>query len=267
MKKHFLGLSLLICSFVAISCKKEVELPKPISPQTTTSSTPVLSYEIVNSWHHDPGAFTQGLQFFNGQLYETTGLNSRSSLRRVDLGSGKVLQKIDLDNEYFGEGMTIFGGKIYVITYQTHVGFIYDLKTFKQLGSWKYEGEGWGLTNDGTYIIMSNGTSKINYLDPRTLAIIKTIDVTDQGFQVEYINELEYIEGIIYANIWTTNRIVKIDPTTGKVLSWIDMSGLLSAQEIEAKPDVLNGIAYDEKTKRIFVTGKLWPRLFEVKSK
>ncbi len=265
MKKYFLIALFLTFALVSQSCKKEVEIPKP--PQSTTQPAPVYTFEVVNTWHHDPDAFTQGLQYLNGELYESTGLNGKSSLRRVELTTGKVLQKIDIPNEYFAEGMTILGDKIYQITYQTHIGFIYDLKTFKQLATWHYEGEGWGLTNDGTYIIMTSGSNKINYLDPRSLTIVKTLEVYDEGYQIENLNELEYIKGEIFANIWQTNRVARIDPVTGKVNSWIDLSGLLSPSERTEKVDVLNGIAYDEKGDRIFVTGKLWPKLFEIKLK
>ncbi|MDP4219711.1 MAG: glutaminyl-peptide cyclotransferase [Bacteroidota bacterium] len=265
MKKHlFLGLFLSI-SFFATGCKKEAEPPKQNPPQNTTQPAPLYTYEVVNTWHHDPDAFTQGLQYLDGELYESTGLNNHSSLRRVELTTGKVLQKIDIPGEYFAEGMTILGGKIYQLTYQTHIGFIYDQKTFKQLGSWHYEGEGWGLTNDGTYLIMSNGSNKISFLDPSSLAIVKTLEIFDEGFRVEDINELEYIKGEIYANIWRTDSVVRIDPVTGKVLGWINLAGLLMPQERTENVDVLNGIAYDEKGDRIFVTGKQWPKLFEIK--
>jgi glutamine cyclotransferase len=267
MKKYIIGAFILSSGFISQSCKKDVEPPKQNPPQIATVPASVYSYEVVNTYPHDTGAFTQGLEYYNGELYESTGLNGKSSLRRVELTTGKVLQKIDIDKQYFGEGMTIFGGKIYMITYQTHVGFIYDLKTFKQIGSWQYEGEGWGLTNDGTNIIMSNGTNKINYLDPQTLTIVKTLEVTDENYLVERLNELEYIGGEIYANIWTTDRVARIDPATGKVNSWVDLSGLLSPQERTERVDVLNGIAYDKKGDRIFVTGKLWPKLFEIKIK
>jgi len=263
---YFIAAVFILFAMTNQSCKKEAA-PPPQPPQNTTPPSPVYSYEVINTWHHDPDAFTQGLQYFNGELYESTGLNGRSSLRRVDLESGKVLQKIDIDKQYFAEGMTILGGKIYQLTYQTHIGFIYDLKTFKQLGTWHYEGEGWGLTNDGTNLIMTDGTNKINYLDPNTLTIVKTLEVTDEGFLVERLNELEYIKGEIYANIWQTDRVARIDPATGKVKGWIDLSGLLSAQERTDRVDVLNGIAYDEKNDRLFVTGKLWPKLFEIKLK
>jgi len=267
MKKYFFTALLFSLIFISQSCKKDPEPPKPNPPQNTIPPAPVYSYELVNTWHHDPEAFTQGLQFYNGYLYESTGLNGRSSLRRVELKTGKVLQKIDIPNEYFAEGMTILNGKIYQLTYQTHTGFIYDLKTFEKLGSWQYEGEGWGLTNDGKELIMSNGSNKINFLDPSSLSITRTIEVFEEGYSLENLNELEYIKGEIYANIWQTDRVVRIDPVTGKVIAWVDLSGLLMPQERTEKVDVLNGIAYDEKEESIFVTGKLWPKLFEIKLK
>jgi glutamine cyclotransferase len=269
MKKYFLGALLFVFAFINQSCKKEAAPPNPNPPQITTPSAPVYSYEVVNTWHHDPDAFTEGLQYYQGELYESTGLNGKSTLRRVELKTGKVLQKIDIENQYFGEGITILNGKIYQLTYQTHIGFIYDLKTFKKIGSWQYEGEGWALTNDGKELIMSNGTEKIMFLDPNSLTISRTIEVTDEGMPVEYLNELEYIKGEIYANIWMRDMVARIDPGTGKVNSWINLSGLLTPEERRAekgheRPDVLNGIAYDEKADRIFVTGKLWPKLFEI---
>lgn len=248
-------------------CKKE-EPPKPVQEiAPTVPATPVTGYEIVATYPHDKEAFTEGLQYYNGVLYESTGLNGHSHLRKVDLTTGKVLQNIDLDNKYFGEGITIFDSKIYQLTYQTQVGFVYDLKTFKELRQWNYQGEGWSLTNDGTNLIMSNGTSKIQYLDPNTLSTTKVIEVTDEGMPVLNINELEYINGEIWSNVWTTDRVARIDPVTGKVKSWIDLSGLMTSAERQPPADVLNGIAYDKEHDRIFVTGKNWPKLFQIKIK
>jgi glutamine cyclotransferase len=267
MKKYFASALILFFALALYSCKKEAEPLKPIPPQNTTPPARVFTYEILHTYPHDVDAFTEGLQYYNGELYESTGLEGKSFLRREDLKTGTVKQEIKLDPQYFGEGITILNGKLYQLTYQTHIGFIYDLKTFKQLGTWHYEGEGWALTNDGTNLIMSNGTNKINYLDPRTLAIVKTIDVTDEGYLVQNLNELEYIKGELYANIWMTDRIAKIDPATGKVTAWIDLSGLLGAGERLKEGAVLNGIAYDEKNEKIFVTGKFWPKLFEISIK
>ena len=245
-------------------CKKE-DAPKPSEqPPITAPSVPVDGYEVVATFPHDKEAFTEGLQYYNGFLYESTGLNGQSHLRKVDLKTGKVLQNIDLANEYFGEGITIFNSKIYQLTYQTQVGFIYDLKSFKLLQQWKCMGEGWSLTNDGTNLIMSNGTEKIQYLDPNTMSAIRTIEVTSDGMPVLNVNELEYINGEIWANIWRTTRIARIDPQTGKVKGWLEMNGLLTSAELQTV-DVLNGIAYDKEHDKIFVTGKNWPKLFEIK--
>ncbi|HYM19877.1 MAG TPA: glutaminyl-peptide cyclotransferase [Candidatus Kapabacteria bacterium] len=258
--------------FIAIifaSCAKKE--PEPQSNQSNISSRPqsappVDTYEIVNTYPHDPTAFTEGLQFYNGELYESTGLEGYSTLRRVELATGKVLQKVDLDPKYFGEGIVIFDSKIYQLTYTTEIGFIYDLKTFKQTSTWNYQGQGWSLTSDGTSLIMSNGTERLKFLDPNNLSVVKTIDVQESGMPIENVNELEYIKGEIWANIWRTDRIVRIDPATGNVKGWIDLSELLPPDEMK-NVDVLNGIAYDAEHDRIFITGKNWPKLFEIKIK
>jgi glutamine cyclotransferase len=246
-------------------CKKEDAPKPPEQPTVTAPAVPVDGYEVVATFPHDKEAFTEGLQYYNGFLYESTGLNGQSHLRKVELATGKVIQNIDLANEYFGEGITILNSKIYQLTYQTQVGFIYDLKSFKLLQQWKYLGEGWSLTNDGTNLIMSNGTEKIQYLDPNTLATVRSIEVTSDGMPVLNVNELEYINGEIWANIWRTDRIIRIDPQTGKVKAWLDMSGLLTSAELQSGVDVLNGIAYDKEHDKIYVTGKNWPKLFEIK--
>ena len=226
------------------------------------------TYDVVNVYPHDPTAFTEGLQYYKGDLYESTGLEGQSSMRRVELATGKVLQKTDVDPKYFGEGFVISGDKVIQLTYTTQIGFIYDLKTLSQTGTWNYQGEGWSLTTDGTNIIMSNGTERLKYLDPSTLSVVKTLDVQQSGLPVEYINELEYINGEIWANIWRTDSVIRIDPATGNIKGWIDLSGLLSPSERKGNNvDVLNGIAYDQEHDRIFVTGKNWPKLFEIKVK
>ena len=263
---------LLFCiGIVFVSCGK-----KEPSPQSNSSSnlsqaqSPVVqyTYDVVNVYPHDPTAFTEGLQYYKGDLYESTGLEGQSSMRRVELATGKVLQKTDVDPKYFGEGFVISGDKVIQLTYTTQIGFIYDLKTLSQTGTWNYQGEGWSLTTDGTNIIMSNGTERLKYLDPSTLSVVKTLDVQQSGLPVEYINELEYINGEIWANIWRTDSVIRIDPATGNIKGWIDLSGLLSPLERNSKNvDVLNGIAYDQEHDRIFVTGKNWPKLFEIKVK
>jgi len=223
------------------------------------------SYEIVNTYPHDRETFTQGLVYENGFLYEGTGLKRRSQLRKVELQTGEVLQKYELPDEYFGEGITIFGEKIIQLTYQSNVGFVYDKETFELLREFHYPTEGWGITHNGKHLIMSDGTPMLYFLDPETFEQIRSAMVFDEDKPVWGLNELEFIEGQIYANVWRTDRIVRIEPMKCKVTAWIDMKGLLSPQERNEKVDVLNGIAYDPNNKRIFVTGKLWPKLFEIK--
>ncbi len=229
-----------------------------------TPTTPVYTYSVVEAYPHDREAFTQGLIYEDGELYEGTGLNGRSDLRRVELETGKVVQEHDLAAEYFGEGITIFGDKIYQITWQSHVGFVYDKTTFELLQQFEYPTEGWGLTHDGTRLIMSDGTSRIYFRDPKTLHETGFIDVRDGSTPITNLNELEYIQGSIYANIWQTDRIAEISPDTGQVTAWIDLQGLLPAAERVPPVDVLNGIAYDAEADRFFVTGKLWPHLYEI---
>ncbi|PTL78630.1 glutamine cyclotransferase [Vitiosangium sp. GDMCC 1.1324] len=231
----------------------------------TTGSTPVSGFEVVQSWPHDPNAFTQGLLYRDGKLYEGTGLNGQSSLRQVELETGAVLRKQDLARQYFGEGLAFLGGRLYQLTWRSHVGFIYDAATFQQVGQFNFDTEGWGLTEDGTSLIMSDGTSTLRFLDPRTLAVQQTLKVTDEGREVSRLNELEYVKGEIYANVWMTDRIARIDPATGRVNGWIDLTGLLAPEDRSGNEDVLNGIAYDAAHDRLLVTGKKWPKLFQIR--
>lgn len=226
-------------------------------------SAPVAGYKIVHTYPHDPGAFTQGLVYQDGFLYEGTGMNGESSIRKVDLSSGKVLQKVDLPRNYFGEGIVLWKDKLIELTWQTKIGFVYDRATFKLLRSFTYGREGWGITQDGKRLIMSDGSSTLYFWDPETFQEIGHLDVADKGKPVSNLNELEYIHGEIYANVWQTERIARISPMTGHVIGWIDLSGLLTPAE-KAGTDVLNGIAYDAKLKRLFITGKHWPKLFEI---
>lgn len=222
------------------------------------------TYEVVASWPHDRGAFTQGLVYNDhGTLYESTGLNGRSSLREVDLQSGAVRRRVDVAEPYFAEGLTELDGRLYQLTWQHQRGFVYDAATFARTREFSYTGEGWGLTDDGHSLIMSDGTNAIRFLDPETFAVRRTIRVLRDGQPLRNINELEYIDGQIYANIWLTDYIARIDPASGFLTGWIDMRGLLPPDGGNA--DVLNGIAWDAASGRIFVTGKLWPRLFEVR--
>jgi len=236
--------------------------------RTQTRKTPQYTFEVVHTFPHDSTAFTQGLEYRDGFLYESTGLRGRSSLRKVRLETGEVLQQIDLSPEYFGEGITVFkDDKIVQLTWQSHVGFVYNLSDFRLQRQFSYPGEGWGLANDGREIFMSDGTSEIRVLDPVTLSERRRFTVHDGATLIKDLNELEFVEGELYANVWQTNRIARISPRTGEVVGWIDLSGLLSPVFRLADGAVLNGIAYDSKRKRLFVTGKLWPSLFEIQLK
>ncbi len=234
---------------------------------TSQTQTPVAGFEVVNSWPHDTGAFTQGLLFHDGSLYESTGLNGRSSLRRVVLETGEVVQRVDVDPQYFAEGLALFKDKLYQLTWRSGSGFIYDLRTFKRVGQFAFYNEGWGLTSDSTYLYLSDGTNVLRVLDPVTLKPVRTIPVFDGETTVPELNELEWIRGEIWANVWQTDRIVRIDPSNGRVKGYVDLTGLLAPQDRRPGIDVLNGIAWDARTDRIWVTGKLWPRLFEIRLK
>jgi glutaminyl-peptide cyclotransferase len=230
------------------------------------AEVPTYGYQIIHAYPHDPGAFTEGLFFLGGGLYESTGLEGRSSIRRVRLKTGEVLQKLDIPSQYFGEGIVNWKGTLIELTWRSQVGFVYDLRTFRQLRRFSYPGEGWALTQDGRRIIMSDGTPDIRFLDPQTLKETGRITVTDDGQPVHNINELEWVKGEIFANIWQTDRIARIDPASGAVVGWIDLSGLRASSGAGDDPNaVLNGIAYDAKDDRLFVTGKLWPKLFEIR--
>jgi len=221
-------------------------------------------YHVVKTYPHDREAFTQGLQYKDGFLYEGTGLQGRSTLRKVKLETGVVLQKLSLPGQYFGEGISIIGDRIVQITWQSEVGFVWGLKDFKLQRQFTYKGEGWGLTTDGKNLYFSDGTDEIRILDGTTLAELRRIRVRENGRPVRDLNELEWVDGEILANVWQTDRIVKVNPLDGRVTGSVDLSGLLSAGE-RAGTDVMNGIAYDAVGKRLFVTGKLWPKVFEIK--
>jgi len=231
--------------------------------QKTERSIPLLSARILETYPHDPHAFTQGLEYFDGFLYESTGETGQSSLRKVDLESGKVLQKTDLRSEYFGEGLTIFRGKIYQLTWLSKIGFVYDVKTFRKLRDFHFYGEGWGLAHDGSDLILSDGTNTLRYLDPETFEVVRTLEVYAGKEAATNLNELECIGNDIYANVWHANRIARIDARTGQVLAWIDLSAL-AAQEQKEPENVLNGIAFDAVGHRLFVTGKDWAHLFQI---
>jgi len=225
---------------------------------------PLFKVRIVNKYHHDPAAFTQGLIFANGFLYESTGLNGRSSLRQVELETGRVLKEYDLPLRYFGEGLTLWDGSLIQLTWKSEIGFVYNLKSFALEREFSYAGEGWGLTHDRQSLIMSNGSEELIFLDPTTLTRQRSLRVLDGGRPVLLLNELEYIKGEIYANIWQQDFVAIISPKTGEVAGWIDMSVLRSELPPRSDAEALNGIAYDADNDRIFVTGKLWPLLFEI---
>lgn len=224
------------------------------------------SFVIVHTYPHDPDAFTQGLIYVDGHLYESTGLRGRSSLRLVDLTTGNVLQKHDLPPEYFGEGLTDWGSTLVQLTWTSHLAFVYDRFSFSSQRTFHYDGEGWGLTHDSTHLILSDGTPYLRFLDPKSFRVTRRLRVIDEsGRGVENLNELEYIRGEIYANVWQTDEILRISPQSGKVLGRIDLSGIIDKGELHGEGAVLNGIAYDATGDRLFVTGKLWPKLFEIK--
>lgn len=238
----------------------------PGSPAATPPATPpTYGFTVVARRPHDRAAFTQGLVFHDGALFEGTGGNGESVLRAVDLDTGAVRRQVALAEEHFGEGIAIFDGKVWQLTWQSGRGFIYDLRDFRPLGEFAYDGEGWGLTHDGQSLIMSDGTPRLRFLDPRTAEVVRTVEVRDERGPVANLNELEYVRGEVYANVWQTDRIARIDPASGRVLGWIDLTGLLPAAERDETTDVLNGIAYDPATDRLFVTGKRWPALFEIR--
>ncbi len=230
------------------------------NPDTSETYT----YKIINTFSHDQEAFTQGLVFEDGFLYEGTGRYGQSELRRVELETGSVRQIYELSPDFFGEGITIYGDRIIQLTYRESVGFVYDKETFQLLRQFNYPMEGWGITHDGRHLIMSDGTSALYFLDPETFEQVRRIRVYEGNVPIWGLNELEYVEGQIYANIWPTERIVRVAPDTGQVMGWINLEGLLPRKDRTEYVDVLNGIAYDEKNGRLFVTGKYWPKLFEI---
>jgi glutaminyl-peptide cyclotransferase len=232
---------------------------------SAAAQTPQYGYQVIRAYPHDPNAFTEGLEYRAGFLYESTGLKGRSWLRKEKLETGQVLQQIDLDPQYFGEGITILNQQIVQLTYMTEIGFVYDQSTFHVKRTFNYSGEGWALANDGQNIYMDDGTAQIRVWDPITLQEKRRITVHDHGQPVINVNELEWVRGEIYANIWQKDVIARISPVDGRVLGWIDLAGILPAADRTGSEDVLNGIAYDVLGDRLFVTGKLWPKVFEIK--
>jgi glutaminyl-peptide cyclotransferase len=243
-------------------------LPLLILFLSAAAAAPVRAddtFKVVHVYPHDAHAFTQGLIYLDGHLYESTGIRGQSSLREEDLDTGRILQFAALPDKYFGEGLAAWGNTLVQLTWQSHVALVWDRAKFKLLRTLDYPGEGWGLTGDGKNLILSDGTATLRFLDPATFREVRRVIVTSGGKPVTRLNELEYIHGEIYANVWYSDRIARISPASGKVLGWIDLSGLLPAAERSSADAVLNGIAYDAVNDRLFVTGKLWPRIFEIR--
>ena len=246
------------------------EHPSPTNPVDLRTDgflpdVPMYSYQVIHTWPHDRGAFTQGLVFLDGELLESTGMNGQSSLRRVELETGRVLQQVQLPYSIFAEGLALFGRKLFQLTYLNGKCFVYDLQTFSRLQEFTYRGEGWGLTTDGQSLIMSDGSDRLRYIDPDSFTTKRIVAVTAAGRPLNQLNELEYVKGEIFANIWQTDFVARIDPASGKVVGLINFTGLLSPADRDPSTDVLNGIAYDPAGDRLFVTGKRWPKLFEVR--
>src|SRR5918995_4118173 len=253
---------------VALLLASALFVPIAVTAQEATpvrAITSTFGYRVVAEYPHDRRAFTQGLVYVDGVLYEGTGLFGESTLRRVDLETGEVLQAVGLSKEYFGEGIAVLGDRIYQLTWKSGICVVFDRATFELLEVFTYQTEGWGLTTDGEQLIMSDGTNRLFIRDPETFAELDTIDVYDGVRAIWNLNELEIVDGEIWANVWQTDRIARIDPETGQVTGWIDLTGLLSESDRRThRVDVLNGIAHDPETDRLFVTGKLWPKLFEI---
>lgn len=261
--------SRVACLIVVLGISNACGVPdkminRALSINNASQAVSAYSFRIVNTFPHDTGAFTQGLVLENGSLYEGTGLYGESSIRKVDLATGKVTQIFNLPAQYYGEGITIINNKIMQLTLESNKGFVYDKKSFNLLREFSYPNQGWGLTYDGNHLIMSDGTSTLYLLDPDNFKMTGQIEVRDQDVPLRMINELEYIEGKIYANIWKTDNVVIIDPASGRVTGRINLSGLLNKSDYGQFTDVLNGIAYDANSGHMFVTGKLWPKLFEI---
>jgi glutamine cyclotransferase len=269
MNRIFVIVGILLLALVGVVLFSTTYGPKTNSSAvglvTVSDEIPVYGYKILKTYPHDPKAFTQGLVYYKDDiLYEGTGMWGESSLRKVDLKTGQVLQIHTLPGDIFGEGITLWGDKIIQLTWQHRKGFVYDRETFTLLREFSYPTEGWGITHDGTRLIMSDGSATLFVWDPETLQEIGRIEVRDDKGPVVRLNELEYIRGLIYANVWQTDRIAIIRPDDGRVVGWIDLSGLLAPEDRHARVDVLNGIAYDAEGDRLFVTGKYWPKLFQI---
>ena len=257
MKRLVIATTILLTIFIIAGVSK-TEHPFPNNDSVT-----ILNYSVINSYPHDSTAYTQGLVWYEGKMIEGTGLYGCSSLRSVNPLTGEILRIHNLSSTIFGEGLTVLNGKIYQLTWKNNICFVYDANSFKELMTFSYGGEGWGLTTDGVNLIMSDGTSKLRFINPSNFTVMKSIDVMAEDVPVARINELEYVEGVIYANIWLTDTVIGIDPKSGRAIEKIDFSKLKNSDW--SNTDVFNGIAYDAENKRMYVTGKLWPILYEVK--
>jgi len=264
----------LICLLTACNNNDRQDNATTETTRTPDNTPPAINYSVIKAIPHDTSAYTEGLLFHDGQLFEATGTepempeSRKSMFGTVDLSTGKITPKVTLDrNKYFGAGIVFLDGKVYQLTYTTKVGFIYDAKTFKKLGEFTFPSkEGWGMTTDGVNLIMSDGSSNINYLDPKTFRLVRVLGVTDNNGPVSNINELELIKGYLYANQWQTNYILKIDTASGKVVGKMNLDGLGNdARNKYPGAEVLNGIAYDSTNGKVYVTGKLWPSIYEIK--
>ncbi len=270
MNRIFVLVGILLLALVGVVLFYTAYGPKPtdsgaVGVVTLSEEIPIYGYKILKTYPHDPKAFTQGLVYYKDDiLYEGTGMWGESSLRKVDLKTGQVLQIHSLPSDIFGEGIVLWQDKIIQLTWQHRTGFVYDRETFTLLKEFSYPTEGWGITHDGTRLIMSDGSATLFVWDPETFQEIGRISVRDDKGPVVRLNELEYIRGLIYANVWQTDRIAIIRPDDGRVVGWIDLSGLLAPEDRHARVDVLNGIAYDAEGDRLFVTGKYWPKLFQI---
>ncbi len=261
-------LLILALSLASLQCNGNTNTNTPAKePAAENAVVQRFSYQIVNIFPHDSNAFTQGLVFLDGKLIESTGQEGRSTLRSVELQTGKVLKRVDVPLPYFAEGVALLNNKLYQLTWIHNLGFIYDAQTLEKVGEFNYSGEGWGLATDGRSLLLSDGSNRIRFLDPDSFRVTKTIAVVDGQTPINKLNELEYVNGEIYANVWHDDRIAVVDPETGRVKAWIDLTGLLQPGDVTDPEAVLNGIAFDQSSNRLFVTGKLWPRVFEIKIK
>ena len=260
MKQY--GFLLTALGFLLIGCNNSENSSTPDAP---ASSVPLSTPSVVSTLPHDTSAFTEGLEFYDSTLLESGGNYGRSKLFQYDPKTGKVLKQVKLEDKYFGEGITVLHDTLYQLTWKEGVAFLYDVKTFKKIKELPFKGEGWGMTNDGKNLIVSNGSSSLYYYEPGTLKLLKVVNVTENGTAVPNVNELEYIDGYVYANQWQYDYIVKIDPSSGNVVAKYDLGGLHdSVKKIDPNADVLNGIAYNRSTKKFYVTGKNWPQMYEI---